>query len=197
MNPISVTVTGRLGEDPHPFTTRSGTDGVELRLAIEIPARGAGDSITRWVKVVAFGTGRRGPRPAWRPAARRRRREPPRRHARGFDRADVHAERAGRRARGDPKTPPPGRMGPGEVDQICVQERDPAPADHSDHNREVERCPPDDAGEVLRLPGDDCSRPSGSCKRRWVGKYSIARPHQSSGLVVIRHRGLESVGRVG
>ncbi len=55
MNPISVTVTGRLGDDPHPFTTRSGTDGVELRLAIEIPARGAGDSITRWVKVVAFG----------------------------------------------------------------------------------------------------------------------------------------------
>jgi single-stranded DNA-binding protein len=55
MNPISVTVTGRLGDDPHQFTTRSGTDGVELRLAIEIPARGAGDSITRWVKVVAFG----------------------------------------------------------------------------------------------------------------------------------------------
>ena len=44
MNPISITVTGRLGDDPRQFTTRSGTDGVELRLAIEIPARGAGDS---------------------------------------------------------------------------------------------------------------------------------------------------------
>jgi single-stranded DNA-binding protein len=55
MNPIAITVTGRLGDDPRPFTTRDGTDGVELRLALEIPARGAGDSITRWVKVVAFG----------------------------------------------------------------------------------------------------------------------------------------------
>lgn len=55
MNPISVTVTGRLGDDPRQFTTRSGTDGVELRLAIDVPARGMGDNITRWVKVVAFG----------------------------------------------------------------------------------------------------------------------------------------------
>jgi single-stranded DNA-binding protein len=56
MNPISITVTGRLGDDPRKFSTRDGTDGVELRLAVEIPARsGAGDSITRWVKVVAFG----------------------------------------------------------------------------------------------------------------------------------------------
>src|ERR1700680_3202629 len=54
MNPISVTVTGRLGDDPRTFTTRDGTDGVELRLAIDIPARRAGDSITRWVKVTAF-----------------------------------------------------------------------------------------------------------------------------------------------
>ncbi|HUZ54665.1 MAG TPA: single-stranded DNA-binding protein [Streptosporangiaceae bacterium] len=35
--------------------TRDGTDGVELRLAVELPARGSGDSITRWVKVTAFG----------------------------------------------------------------------------------------------------------------------------------------------
>ena len=55
MNPISVTVTGRLGDDPRSFTTRDGTDGVELRLALDIPARGSGDSITRWVKVTAFG----------------------------------------------------------------------------------------------------------------------------------------------
>jgi hypothetical protein len=30
MNPISITVTGRLGDDPRTFTTRDGTDGVEL-----------------------------------------------------------------------------------------------------------------------------------------------------------------------
>jgi len=55
MNPISITVTGRLGDDPRTFTTRDGTDGVELRLAVDLPARGPGDSITRWVKVTAFG----------------------------------------------------------------------------------------------------------------------------------------------
>lgn len=55
MNPIHVTVTGRLGDDPRTFRTRDGSDGVELRLAIEIPPRGAGESITRWVKVTAFG----------------------------------------------------------------------------------------------------------------------------------------------
>ncbi len=56
MNPISITVTGRLGDDPRTFTTRDGTDGVELRLAVELPSRGASrDSITRWVKVTAFG----------------------------------------------------------------------------------------------------------------------------------------------
>jgi single-stranded DNA-binding protein len=53
MNPISITVTGRLGDDPRSFTTRDGTAGVELRLAVEIPGRD--QSITRWVKVVAFG----------------------------------------------------------------------------------------------------------------------------------------------
>jgi single-stranded DNA-binding protein len=56
MNPIAITVTGRLGDDPRTFTTRDGSDGVELRLAVEIPSRSAGgDSITRWVKVTAFG----------------------------------------------------------------------------------------------------------------------------------------------
>jgi single-stranded DNA-binding protein len=54
MNPISITVTGRLGDDPRSFTTRDGTAGVELRLAVEIPGRGD-QNITRWVKVVAFG----------------------------------------------------------------------------------------------------------------------------------------------
>lgn len=55
MNPISITVTGRLGDDPRTFTTRDGTDGVELRLALDLPARGSGDGVTRWVKVTAFG----------------------------------------------------------------------------------------------------------------------------------------------
>jgi single-stranded DNA-binding protein len=54
MNPISITVTGRLGDDPRSFTTRDGTAGVELRLAVEIPGRGD-QNITRWIKVVAFG----------------------------------------------------------------------------------------------------------------------------------------------
>ena len=54
MNPIAITVTGRLGDDPRAFTTRDGTAGTELRLAIDVPGR-TGDSITRWVKVTAFG----------------------------------------------------------------------------------------------------------------------------------------------
>jgi hypothetical protein len=54
MNPI--TVTGRLGDDPRTFTTRDGTAGVELRLALDLPSRvPGGDDITRWVKVTAFG----------------------------------------------------------------------------------------------------------------------------------------------
>ena len=53
MNPITVTVSGRLGDDPRTFTTRDGTAGVELRLAVEIPGRD--QNITRWIKVVAFG----------------------------------------------------------------------------------------------------------------------------------------------
>ena len=39
MNPISITVTGRLGDDPRTFTTRDGTPGVELRLALDLPSR--------------------------------------------------------------------------------------------------------------------------------------------------------------
>ena len=54
MNPIAITVTGRLGDDPRTFTTRDGSPGTELRLAIEVPGR-TGDNITRWVKVTAFG----------------------------------------------------------------------------------------------------------------------------------------------
>jgi single-stranded DNA-binding protein len=56
MNPITVTVTGRLGDDPRTFTTRDGTTGVELRLAVDLPSRvPGGDGITRWMKVTAFG----------------------------------------------------------------------------------------------------------------------------------------------
>ena len=55
MNPISITVTGRRGDDPRSFSTRDGTDGVELRLALDLPARGTGDGVTRWVKVTAYG----------------------------------------------------------------------------------------------------------------------------------------------
>ena len=55
MNPISITVTGRLGDDPRTFSTRDGTDGVELRLALDLPARSTGDGVTRWVKVTAYG----------------------------------------------------------------------------------------------------------------------------------------------
>ena len=55
MNPIAITVTGRLGDDPRTFTTRDGTAGVELRLAIDLPSRTGGESITRWVKVSAYG----------------------------------------------------------------------------------------------------------------------------------------------
>jgi single-stranded DNA-binding protein len=55
VNPIQITVTGRLGDDPRTFRTRDGSDGVELRLAIEIPPRGTGDPVTRWVKVTAYG----------------------------------------------------------------------------------------------------------------------------------------------
>ena len=54
MHPIQITLTGRLGDDPRTFRTRDGSDGVELRMAVEVPARN-GESATRWVKVTAFG----------------------------------------------------------------------------------------------------------------------------------------------
>jgi single-stranded DNA-binding protein len=55
VNPITVTVTGRLGDDPRSFTTHDGTAGAELRLAVDLPARTGGDTVTRWIKVSAFG----------------------------------------------------------------------------------------------------------------------------------------------
>lgn len=55
MNPITVTVTGRLGDDPRTFTTHDGTAGTELRLAVDLPARTGGENVTRWIKVSAFG----------------------------------------------------------------------------------------------------------------------------------------------
>ena len=55
MFPIQIILTGRLGDEPRTFRTRDGSDGVELRLAVEVPARGSGESVTRWVKVTAFG----------------------------------------------------------------------------------------------------------------------------------------------
>ena len=54
MNPLQITLTGRLGDDPRTFRTRDGSDGAELRIAVDIPARGS-DSVTRWVKVTAYG----------------------------------------------------------------------------------------------------------------------------------------------
>jgi single-stranded DNA-binding protein len=54
MNPIHITVTGRLGDDPRTFTARDET-GVELRLACDLPGRDGGEGPTRWVKVTAFG----------------------------------------------------------------------------------------------------------------------------------------------
>jgi hypothetical protein len=39
MNPIAITVTGCLGDDPRTFTTRDDTTGVELRLALDLPSR--------------------------------------------------------------------------------------------------------------------------------------------------------------
>ncbi len=54
MYPIQIKVTDRLGDEPRIFSTRDGGDGVELRLAADIPARN-GDNVTRWVKVTAYG----------------------------------------------------------------------------------------------------------------------------------------------
>ena len=55
MYPILITLTGHLGEDPRQFSTRDGTDGIELRLALDMPSRTGGDRYTKWVKVTAYG----------------------------------------------------------------------------------------------------------------------------------------------
>jgi single-stranded DNA-binding protein len=55
MYPISITLTGRLGEDPRTFPVRDGSDGVELRLALSMPSRNGGEDYAKWVKVTAFG----------------------------------------------------------------------------------------------------------------------------------------------
>jgi hypothetical protein len=40
---ITVTVVGRIGDDPRTFRTRDGSAGVELRLAVDLPSRTGGD----------------------------------------------------------------------------------------------------------------------------------------------------------
>jgi single-stranded DNA-binding protein len=53
---ITVTVTGNLADDPHPFRLRDGLAGCDLRLAVDIPPRSATDeSPTRYLKVTALG----------------------------------------------------------------------------------------------------------------------------------------------
>jgi single-stranded DNA-binding protein len=52
---VTIILTGHLGEDPRTFHTPAG-DGVELRLAVEVPRRrDDSESVTRWVKVTAYG----------------------------------------------------------------------------------------------------------------------------------------------
>jgi single-strand DNA-binding protein len=54
---ISITVTGVLAHDPRPFTTKRGTAAVSLWLESSLPPRsGGGDSISRYMKILAFGT---------------------------------------------------------------------------------------------------------------------------------------------
>jgi single-stranded DNA-binding protein len=55
MNSVFITVTGLLGDDPRTFTLGDGTAGVELRLAVEVPGRGSGNGMTRWMKIKAYG----------------------------------------------------------------------------------------------------------------------------------------------
>jgi single-stranded DNA-binding protein len=51
-----ITVTGNLADDPHTFRTSDGRAGCDLRLAVDLPPRGAtGGSQVRYVKAVAFG----------------------------------------------------------------------------------------------------------------------------------------------
>ena len=56
MDTLSITVTGRIGDEPYVTTTRSGHPMVTLRLAVEVAPRTAGaEGKTRWYKVMAFG----------------------------------------------------------------------------------------------------------------------------------------------
>jgi single-strand DNA-binding protein len=56
VEPISITVTGVLYNDPSPFTTSRGTAAVSLWLESSLPARGNGEGISRYMKIKAFGT---------------------------------------------------------------------------------------------------------------------------------------------
>jgi hypothetical protein len=52
---ITVTITGNLADDPRTFRVRDGQEGCDLRVAVDLPPRGAdGDSPVRYLKVVAF-----------------------------------------------------------------------------------------------------------------------------------------------
>lgn len=53
---ITVTITGNLADDPRTFRVRDGQEGCDLRVAVDLPPRGAGaDSPVRYLKVVAYG----------------------------------------------------------------------------------------------------------------------------------------------
>jgi single-strand DNA-binding protein len=57
VEPISITVTGVLYNDPSPFTTNSGSVGVSLWLESSLPPRGGGgEGVSRFMKIKAFGT---------------------------------------------------------------------------------------------------------------------------------------------
>jgi hypothetical protein len=56
VDPVAITLSGVLYNDPRPFTTGSGAAGVSLFLELPPSGRGSGDSKSRYVKVVAFGT---------------------------------------------------------------------------------------------------------------------------------------------
>jgi single-stranded DNA-binding protein len=54
VDPITLTVTGVLYNDPRSYTTGRGNPAVSLWL--EVPPRGSGDGSSRYLKVVAYGT---------------------------------------------------------------------------------------------------------------------------------------------
>jgi single-strand DNA-binding protein len=53
---ITITITGTLANDPRPFTTSRGTAAVSLWLESSLPPRGGGESVSRYMKILAFGT---------------------------------------------------------------------------------------------------------------------------------------------